>query len=886
MPKIKHKSRKRKPIPDDEISGDEHRKPTRPNKKKKRIDSDSETLSEASQETESSAEIMTGSATDLIKSIVARHRKQPPDNDVLNQSVRDETIKDWCANAEQGKIRKTKINARAVYDKIYQPVAHAQILASNMPMRAMCAAIQLRETLEILTLGTEEYFSCKEQLDRIMRSYDDIQCVPLIEQARVFSALDEIPTRTDILARNISTGEKIHILEKMDQMDRCVAGSEDYTQHKHDIINMLCGRDNNMATLRAKIMAANCTERNRALMLEACDMCTGLSPGDESREKKIEWIKWALCITEDMVGLPVTRESGPHVISKFLASVKTKLDEQLYGMQQIKEQLIEIFASMIHNPNTKESAIGIVGPPGVGKCLDPKTPVLLYGGGVKYARDISVDDLLIGDDNTPRRVLSTTSGVDIMYDIILANGEMFRVNAPHVITLCDSDGCLSDMPLDEFLKRPLVWRKKQRMAYANILYGPSTVCGQFNAPCVLAGKQCVARGYVVHELKYANREVRAQVLRGIVAELHLRKSDDALERTTDSISLYQTGSASLTVNVQLDIRCGKLRRDVKFIARSLGYRVQSKKTCVTIYGDINQLPCVNCRDTSSFTVAPAGHGVYCGFTLDGNGRFVLGNGVITHNTHLIQSIAQAIQLPFKKINMGGKVDPSHFLGHNYTYIGAQPGVIVKAIKHLKGKRGIIYFDEFDKIDSSTDHKAGLVAQAFLHISDPVQQKDFQDDYLGDIEIDLSNILFIYSFNDARAINPILLNRIPVIQIEDYSTAEKITIARQYIVPALLANEGLQPTDITFSDAAYSWLIKRAAEQDAHGLRIVRQIATQLIKKINLLVMTNCDDNPLRLSYDLRDKSYPIHVGTKIAQKLYASCDSGHRDNTVLAALYV
>ncbi len=310
--------------------------------------------------------------------------------------------------------------------------------------------------------------------------------------------------------------------------------------------------------------------------------------------------------------------------------------------------------------------------------------------------------------------------------------------------------------------------------------------------------------------------------------------------------------------ITLYIRDSILGEQIKFLAHSLGYPCLFVQNELTIFGNLDVLPPMGRKLLTDFSCKNIGPGDYAGFTLDQNGRFLLASCLVTHNTQLAKVMAEAINQPFAQINMGGSTDPHHFLGHSYTYEGAEPGVIVKALKEMKCKSGIIYLDEFDKLGEERSG-ANKVAQAFLHISDPVQQSDFQDQYMPEIKIDLTNIIFIYSFNSRHAIDPILLNRIPIIEVPGYTEKDKLHIARHYAIPEILKEVGLGAGDVIFDDFALRRIITDTQTMDHDGLRTAKRVIRRIIFKINTLRAIGHQEGPLRLSYHIDNFKLPFTV---------------------------
>lgn len=309
-----------------------------------------------------------------------------------------------------------------------------------------------------------------------------------------------------------------------------------------------------------------------------------------------------------------------------------------------------------------------------------------------------------------------------------------------------------------------------------------------------------------------------------------------------------------------------LGEQLKFLIRSLGFECYQLAGNLVIQSeDINELPDMKIKNQSGFTVQPYESGIYSGFTLDGNGRFLLASCVVTHNTELIQTFCDATDQPFAKINMGGSIDPSHYLGHSYTYTGSTPGVLVRTLTNLKasdGKRarsGVMFFDEFDKIGMQSH-----VGHVFLHVSDPVQQKSFQDHYMPDITIDLSNLTFVYSMNDKKNIDGVLQNRLPIIELPGYSFQEKKEIATKYIIPKEMKNANITQKELVFTDEAVCEIISVASKEDNNGMRKVSQYIQTIINKLGA-VMCSTGSNKI-FSYSIPVK-LPIIIDRELLDKL-------------------
>ena len=249
----------------------------------------------------------------------------------------------------------------------------------------------------------------------------------------------------------------------------------------------------------------------------------------------------------------------------------------------------------------------------------------------------------------------------------------------------------------------------------------------------------------------------------------------------------------------------------------------------------------------------------------------MGNG---KTTLVKEGISKMINRPFEFISLGGATDSCFLDGHSYTYEGAIPGRIVEILKKTKCMNPVIYFDELDKVSSTP--RGEEIINLLIHLTDFSQNDHFTDKYYSDIPLDLSKALFIFSLNNMEKINPILRDRMMMIQTDNLSDKDKIIISKDYMIPKILQEINIKKEDIKIDEEVIKYAISNYSKEA--GVRNLKRTYETLFEKINILRLVkfgeNKEDQSKKLNFSsqmekliLQTTAFPLTITTELLKML-------------------
>lgn len=400
--------------------------------------------------------------------------------------------------------------------------------------------------------------------------------------------------------------------------------------------------------------------------------------------------------------------------------------DKMIGMKSLKETIfyqIIYYLQGMHTKNSQEYLhTAIYGPPGCGKCLAKDTPVMLFDGSYKMSQDININDILMGDDSTPRNVLSICTGRETMYEIQQKNGDNYTVNESHILSLklavspkikdngdsfiikwysydCANSKIFRykqetktqikntckqflltlpkkhsviDISVKDYLSRSLDWKNAFRgykvildfenNNFENIAYSFGTEIGKG------------IKTFIPKEYKISNRNTRLNLLAGILDTESDKKNYTIFPKTE------------------------KVAKDIIWIVRSLGFRATYKNSCISFSGKTGDIPCeiprsfINLKTSlqGKINIKKLSENDYFGFEIDGNRRFLLSDFTVTHNTSVAKIIAKIYQ-GMNILSPNGNFRIAYRDDFIAGYLGQSAGKTKKLLNSCIG--GVLFIDE-------------------------------------------------------------------------------------------------------------------------------------------------------------------------------------------------
>lgn len=228
-------------------------------------------------------------------------------------------------------------------------------------------------------------------------------------------------------------------------------------------------------------------------------------------------------------------------------------------------------------------------------------------------------------------------------------------------------------------------------------------------------------------------------------------------------------------------------------------------------------------------------------------------------TAVALSIAESLDMPFDQISFGSIKDSSVLTGHSSTYIGAVPSLFATILLKSKRLDMVVLLDEIDKIPSTAEGKS--ISAVLLHVLDRTQNSRFRDMYMPEIPLDLSKIIFMLAANSLEDIDPVVRDRMTIIQINGYNLSEKADIVETHMYPRIVKELGFNSKDLVMSRQIVEYIIRKTKDQG--GMREVERAFYQLYERLSLLKHSK----GINLSYKMTNIKFPLRVTADIVDKL-------------------
>jgi endopeptidase La len=228
-------------------------------------------------------------------------------------------------------------------------------------------------------------------------------------------------------------------------------------------------------------------------------------------------------------------------------------------------------------------------------------------------------------------------------------------------------------------------------------------------------------------------------------------------------------------------------------------------------------------------------------------------------TLIASGLGEVLNIPYQEIHLGGLEDGSVLSGHSFTYSGAQPGLIVTKMVASGEPRCILFFDELDK--ACPKHGINEVYNVLIHATDPNTNSKFNDKFFQDVTFPLNKCIFIFSFNERSKIDPILLDRMEIIDVKSYSLNNKLIISKKFLIPELLEEIGIIAGSVKVNNKVIEHIISNYTMEA--GVRGIKNKLEKILMKLNTDRIYG--DGPFKNRDDFIE-DMPIQITKKLVLK--------------------
>ena len=247
----------------------------------------------------------------------------------------------------------------------------------------------------------------------------------------------------------------------------------------------------------------------------------------------------------------------------------------------------------------------------------------------------------------------------------------------------------------------------------------------------------------------------------------------------------------------------------------------------------------------------------------GHALAIVGPAGVGKTSLFREGLAKALSRPFCSFSLAGLSDESYLSGFAHTYEGSDFGRICRMLTEADCMNPIIFMDELDKIDTS--RHGSSVVNKIIEIIDFSQNHEYEDMYFGNIKIDLSRVLFVFSLNYLENIDPILKDRLEIIKVNGFENKEKVEILKHYVIPKELEQINLTKNDIIFPEKILIHILRKIRTEE--GIREAKRAIQIIIRKINLLQYINDSEKKKMFTYYSKRITLPITITEKLVSKL-------------------